>query len=92
MLRAADLVAAAEGPIRGTVRSRRFGGDHVTFVVEVAGAPMLYVEARGVELPAAGEPVTLTVLPGGAQLMAPDTGPDAGPDAGPGAGALPSGP
>jgi thiamine transport system ATP-binding protein len=101
LLRAADLVAAAEGPIRGTVRSRRFGGDHVTFAVEVAGAPKLYVEARGVELPAAGEPVTLAVLPGGAQLVADEPGPPASPttgqatdqpDTGPDAGALPSGP
>ena len=70
VLRAAGLVAAADGPIRGTVRSRRFGGDHILFTVEVAGAPTLQMEARGGELPAIGQAVSLTVLPGGAHVIA----------------------
>ena len=37
VLRAAGLVAVADGPIRGRVASRRFRGDHVLFGVEVAG-------------------------------------------------------
>ncbi len=69
VLRAAGLVAAADGPVSGTVRSRRFGGDHILFTVEVAGAPILQVEARGGELPAIGEAVSLSVLPGGAHVI-----------------------
>jgi thiamine transport system ATP-binding protein len=69
LLRAAGLVAAAQGPIAGIVRSRRFRGDHVLFTVAVAGAPMLEVEARGGELPAVGQAVVLVPLPGSACVL-----------------------
>jgi len=72
LLRAAGLVAAAEGPIAGIVRSRRFRGDHVLFTVAVAGAPLLEVEARRGELPAVGQAVVLAPRPGSACVISPD--------------------
>jgi thiamine transport system ATP-binding protein len=69
VLRAAGLVAAADGPIRGHVSSRRFGGDHVLFTVAVPGAPPLQVEARGGEWPAVGQSVTLQTLPGSVHVI-----------------------
>jgi len=74
LLRPAGLVAEEGGPIQGIVGSRRFGGDHVLFTVEVAGAPALEVEARGGELPAVGQVVALTPLPGSACLLGRDHG------------------
>jgi len=81
LLRAAGLVAAADGPIRGHVSSRRFGGDHVLFTVDVPGAPPLQVEARGGEWPAVGQSVTLQTLPGSVHVIrdqAEDVGPTGG--------------
>ncbi|HKZ91941.1 MAG TPA: ABC transporter ATP-binding protein [Candidatus Limnocylindrales bacterium] len=75
VLRAAGLVAAADGPIRGTVTSRHFRGDHVLLMVEVADAPTLQVEARVGEVPSVGEAVSLRVLPGSAHLIGPGTAP-----------------
>jgi thiamine transport system ATP-binding protein len=69
VLRAGGLVVAADGPIRGVVRGRRFRGDHVLVGVDVPGAPLLHVEARGGELPAVGEAVGLAVLPDGVHLI-----------------------
>jgi thiamine transport system ATP-binding protein len=69
LLRAAGLVAAADGPIRGHVSSRRFGGDHVLYTVDVPGAPLLQVEARGGEWPAVGQSVTLQTLPGSVHVI-----------------------
>jgi thiamine transport system ATP-binding protein len=69
VLRASGLVAAGEGPVRGRVTSRRFGGDHVLYSVAVPGAPILQVEARGGEWPAVGQSVVLQVLPGGAHVI-----------------------
>ncbi len=69
VLRPAALTAEAGGPIRGTVTARRFRGDHVLLVVEVDGAPALYVEAREGDLPTLGEVVTLGVQAGGAHLI-----------------------
>ena len=81
LLRAAGLVAAADGPIRGHVSSRRFGGDHVLFTVDVPGAPPLQVEARGGEWPAVSQSVTLQTLPGSVHVIrdqAEDVGPTGG--------------
>ena len=69
MLRPADLVAAADGPIRGHVAARRFRGDHVLLVVEVADAQPLQVEARAGDLPAVGEAIGLVALPGGIHVI-----------------------
>ena len=81
MLRAAGLVAAADGPIRGHVSSRRFGGDHVLYTVDVPGAPPLQVEARGGEWPAVGQSVTLQTLPGSVHVIR-DPVEDVGPTGG----------
>jgi thiamine transport system ATP-binding protein len=81
LLRAAGLVAAADGPIRGHVSSRRFGGDHVLFTVDVPGAPPLQVEARGGEWPAVGQSVTLQTLPGSVHVIR-DQVEDVGPTGG----------
>jgi len=69
VLRPADLVAAADGPIRGHVVARRFRGDHVLLAVEVGEAPLLQVEAREGDLPAVGDAVSLTVLRGGVHVI-----------------------
>jgi hypothetical protein len=69
VLRASGLVAAGEGPVRGMVTSRRFGGDHVLYSVAVPGAPILQVEARGGEWPAVGQTVALQVLAGGVHVI-----------------------
>jgi thiamine transport system ATP-binding protein len=69
VLRPAALVAAAEAPIRGRVSARRFRGDHVLLIVDVAGAPPLHVEARDDRLPEVGQDVALAVRPGGAHVM-----------------------
>ncbi len=69
MLRAAGLVTATDGPIRGLVVGRRFGGDHVLFTVQVRDAPDLQVEARGGEWPAVGQAITLRPLPGSVHVM-----------------------
>jgi thiamine transport system ATP-binding protein len=63
VLRAAGLVVAADGPIRGRVAARRFRGDHVLLLVEVGDAPPLHVEARQGDLPEVGDQVTLEPLP-----------------------------
>ncbi len=81
VLRAAGLVAAADGPIRGHVSSRRFGGDHVLYTVDVPGAPPLQVEARGGEWPAVGQSVTLQTLPGSVHVIR-DAVEDVGPTGG----------
>jgi len=72
VLRAAGLRVCADGPIRGVVSARRFGGDHVLLSVDVAGAPQLAVESRGQELPAVGETIALSVEPGAAHLIPTD--------------------
>jgi thiamine transport system ATP-binding protein len=69
VLRAAGLVAAGEGPIRGQVSGRRFGGDHVLYTVAIEGAPALLVEARGGEWPAVGQAITLQALAGGVHVI-----------------------
>lgn len=69
VLRPAALVVVADGPIHGRVGARRFRGDHLLLLVEVAGAPTLHVEAREGELPAVGDEVALEVRPGGAHVM-----------------------
>jgi thiamine transport system ATP-binding protein len=81
VLRAAGLVAAADGPIRGHVSSRRFGGDHILYTVDVPGAPPLQVEARGGEWPAVGQSVTLQTLPGTVHVIR-DQVEDVGPTGG----------
>jgi thiamine transport system ATP-binding protein len=70
VLRPAALVVVADGPIQGRVGARRFRGDHLLLLVEVAGAPALHVEAREGEPPAVGDEVTLDLRPGGAHVMA----------------------
>ena len=69
VLRPAGIVAGAEGPIRGRVAARRFGGDHVLLVVEVGEAPLLFVEAREGSLPGVGEDVALTPRPGAIHVI-----------------------
>ncbi len=69
VLRAASLVAVEEGPIRGSVSSRRFGGDHVLYTVAIPGAPALLVEARGGEWPAVGQAITLQAMAGGVHVI-----------------------
>jgi hypothetical protein len=69
VLRATGLVATGEGPIRGRVTSRRFGGDHVLYSVAVPDAPDLQVEARGGTWPAVGQAISLRALPGSVHLM-----------------------
>ena len=69
VLRPAALVPAADGPIRGRVVARRFRGDHVLLVVEAPEAPPLHMEAREGELPAVGDDIALTLLPGGAHVI-----------------------
>ena len=69
MLRAAGLVAAAEGPIRGHVAARRFAGDHVLYTVAVPGAPALQVEARGGEWPPVGQAIALQAQPGSVHVI-----------------------
>ena len=69
VLRAAGLVAVAEGPIRGQVSGRRFRGDHVLYTVAIEGAPALLVEARGGEWPAVGHAITLRTLDGGVHVL-----------------------
>jgi thiamine transport system ATP-binding protein len=64
VLRSAGLITSADGPIHGRVLARRFGGDHVLLVIEVADAPPLYVEAREGLLPTVGELVALSPRPG----------------------------
>ncbi len=86
VLRPAALVAEPTGPISGVVVARRFRGDHVLLVVEVGEAPPLQVEAREAELPTVGDAITLSVLPGGAHLIA------AAPGTTDATSALPSGP
>ena len=72
VLRPAALVPASDGPIRGRVAARRFRGDHVLLLVEVAGAPTLHVEAREGDLPAVGDDITLALRPGGAHVISAD--------------------
>ncbi len=69
LLRPAGLARDAAGPIHGRVVARRFRGDHVLLLVEVADAPMLHVEARDGELPAVAADIRLAVRPGGAHVM-----------------------
>ena len=69
MLRPAALVSASGGPIQGRVASRRFRGDHVLLVVDVADAPPLHVETRDGEWPARGDTIELEVRPGGAYVI-----------------------
>lgn len=69
VLRASSLTADPAGPIHGRVVARRFRGDHVLLLVEVAAAPTLHVEARGGDLPAVGEEIGLSVPPGGAYVI-----------------------
>ena len=72
VLRPSSLRPDPDGPIRGTVATRRFGGDHVLLGVDVAEGPLLHVEARWAELPAIGDPVALEVEPAGLHVIAPD--------------------
>jgi thiamine transport system ATP-binding protein len=69
VLRAAGLVASADGPIRGRIASRRFGGDHVLYTVAVDDGPLLQVEARGGEWPAVGRSIALRALPGSVHVI-----------------------
>jgi thiamine transport system ATP-binding protein len=62
VLRASGLRPDPNGPIRGLVRSRRFGGDHVLLAVDVGATP-LHVEARWGDVPAVGDAVALAVEP-----------------------------
>jgi thiamine transport system ATP-binding protein len=78
VLRAAGLVASAEGPLRGRIASRRFGGDHVLFTVAVDGAPPLQIEARGGEWPAVGQAITLRPIPGSVHVIEGDAAAHAG--------------
>jgi thiamine transport system ATP-binding protein len=70
VLRPAALVPRAEAPISGRVAARRFRGDHVLLIVDVAGAPPLHVEARDDRLPEVGEAVAFAVRAGGAHVIA----------------------
>jgi thiamine transport system ATP-binding protein len=72
VLRPASLRPDPAGPIRGTVATRRFGGDHVLLGVAVGDAPVLHVEARWAELPAIGDPIGLGVEAAGLHVIAPD--------------------
>jgi thiamine transport system ATP-binding protein len=62
VLRSGDLVLSPDGPIVGTLVSRRFRGDHVLLGVEVPGAPPLQVETRDGSLPGVGEAVRLRAV------------------------------
>ena len=73
VLRPAALVPVNDGPISGRVSARRFRGDHVLLLVDVAGAPTLHVEAREGELPAVEAPITLALRPGGAHVIVHDS-------------------
>jgi len=78
VLRPAALAVVADGPIWGRVSARRFRGDHLLLLVEVAGAPTLHVEAREGEPPAVGDEVALDLQPGGAHVMVAGSALDSG--------------
>jgi thiamine transport system ATP-binding protein len=69
VLHPSALTPAHGGPIRGRVSGRRFRGDHVLLVIEVGGAPALYVEAREPALPAPGDDIALEVRAGGVHVI-----------------------
>jgi thiamine transport system ATP-binding protein len=71
VVRSSAIALASGGSIRGRVSSRRFGGDHVllTIAVEREGAQPLFVEARGLSLPAVGDAVELDIEPAGVHVI-----------------------
>jgi thiamine transport system ATP-binding protein len=72
VLRASSLDPDPDGPIHGTVASRRFGGDHVLLGVDVGSGALLHVEARWAQLPSVGDAVALDVEPGGLHVIGTD--------------------
>jgi len=81
VLRPAALVPQTGAAINGRVAARRFRGDHVLLIVQVADAPPLHVEAREGRLPEVGEAVAFAVRPGGVHVIAEDDGPAERPSA-----------
>jgi thiamine transport system ATP-binding protein len=69
ILRSGGLVLSEGGPISGVVAARRFRGDHVQLDIEVAGAPILHMEARDDALPAVGAAVSLRLAPGALHVI-----------------------
>jgi thiamine transport system ATP-binding protein len=69
LLRPEAFAPDPSGPIRGTIVTRTFRGDHMRLRVAVDGAPPLELDARWDALPGVGDPVALRVEPRGVVLL-----------------------
>jgi thiamine transport system ATP-binding protein len=65
LLRPDGFFPDPDGPIRGTVRGRRFHGEYTALEIEGRGGelPLLEVHARWSSLPAVGQEIALSVRP-----------------------------
>ena len=74
VLRPNAAVLAADGELAATVTARRFRGDHVVLVLDVAGAP-LEIEARDPPIPRVGDAVRVAIDPLGVLVLPPEDRP-----------------
>ena len=73
VLRPNAAALTADGELAATVTSRRFRGDHVVLVLDIAGAP-LEIQARDAHIPRVGDAVSVSIDPRGVLVLPPEIG------------------